>query len=128
MALTLNDMAASYVKLRDIIAEEDKAHKDTMAPKRQLLLDMNALLLDKLHALKVDSITAPAGTVYITTKRSASIQDGEAFWEFVLKQQAFDLIDRKANAPAIADFVEQFKTLPPGVNLTVTELVGVRRG
>lgn len=127
MALSLSDMAATYVRLRDMIAEDDKNHKETMAPKRQALNDLNALLLGKLQGMGVDSFKSPSGTVYVTTRRSATIQDVELFWEFVVKQAAWDLVDKKANAPAVSDYVEQFKNLPPGVSLTTTEMVGVRR-
>lgn len=122
------DMRVSqYVRLRDLIKEKDDAHKEQMAPYREALNDLNSLLLNQLNNAGADSVGTSAGTVYRTKKESASIADMEAFWGYIEKNDAFDLLDKRANVTAIRDFIEEFKVPPPGINFTTTHVVGVRR-
>lgn len=127
MAMDLDQLTSKYILLRDVISEEEAAHKQALAPKKQLLEDMAALLTQKLQALKIDSAASPMGTVYLTQKKSASIADQEAFWKFVVDNQAWDLVDKRANKVAVEDYINQFHQLPPGVNFTMVDTVGVRR-
>jgi hypothetical protein len=65
--------------------------------------------------------------VYRTAKRSASTADFKAFWDFVVAHSMWDLVDRKPNVTAVSEYLEETKTLPPGVNLNSTYVVGVRK-
>lgn len=127
MTASIEQRTAQYVHLRDIIKEQDDAHKKKMEPMRKLLDDLNVWLHNELKTLGIDKVSSDAGTVYITSKKSASIADLEAFWNFVVANQAFDLIDKKANATAVEEFAKHNKQLPPGINFSQVNVVGVRR-
>jgi hypothetical protein len=47
--------------------------------------------------------------------------------KYVIDNNLFDLLDRKANVTAVKDHVKEKGALPPGVNLSAIETVGVRR-
>lgn len=125
--IDINVRINQYVALRDKIAALDKAHKEKMAPFREMLDTLGGVLLTHLGNIAADSVATPSGTVYKTTKYSAAIADGSAFWSFVESQNAWDLIDKKANVTAVKEFIEQNHTPPPGVNFTSVATVGVRR-
>lgn len=127
MKVSIEERVAQYVALRDKIKEMNDAHSKVMAPYNETLELLNSVLLKHLLDIGIDNAKTAAGTVYRTEKKSASIADKETFWNYVIKTQDFDLIDYKANAPAVAEFIEKNKTLPPGVNFTTTHVVGVRR-
>jgi hypothetical protein len=116
-----------YVKLRDKIKELDDTHKATMKPMKELLDDLNADLLARLNDAHGNSISTDFGTVYRTEKKTAPLADPEVFMQYVVENEAWDLMDRKANVTAVAEFVEEHKTLPPGCNLNISYVVGVRR-
>lgn len=118
---------AQYVQLRAMIKAEDDAHKERMKEKRETLEELNNLLLQHLDGVKADSVKTKAGTVYRTIKRSASTADFAAFWNFVVKGELWDLVDRKPNVTAVSEYLDEHKTLPPGVNLNSTYVVGVRK-
>jgi hypothetical protein len=46
---------------------------------------------------------------------------------YVIGNEAWDLLDRKANVKAVEDFIEENDLAPPGVNFSTTYVVGVRR-
>lgn len=126
--ITIDTRIAQYVKLRDRIEEMKERHKQELAPLNNALLMLNSDLLARLHAANVDSATVKGvGTAYINTKKSATIADGEEFKRFVIGTQRFDLIDWRANAPAVAAYIEQDGTVPPGLNYRVVQVAGIRR-
>ena len=118
---------AQYVQLRALIKLEDDAHKERMKEKRDTLDVLNNLLLAHLDQVKADSVRTKAGTVYRTIKKSASTADFKAFWDFVVKHKLWDLVDRKPNVTAVSEYLDENQTLPPGVNLNSTFVVGVRK-
>lgn len=116
-----------YVKLRDMIAEKDKAHKVAMEPYREALEKLNSVLLNHLNTIGVDSAKSGSGTVYKTMKESVSLEDPSAFMRHVIGTENWDLLDRKANLKACKDFAEENVTMPPGVKFSSMAVVGVRR-
>lgn len=125
--LPIETRIEQYVKLRDMIKAEDDAHKEKMKPYREALEQLNNIMLDHLNQIGGDSVKTGAGTVYRTVKRSASLEDGDTFMKYVIANEAWDLMDRKVNAPAAEAFAQQFGTLPPGVKMSSMQVVGVRR-
>lgn len=119
---------AQYVALRDEIKRRDDAHKEGMKEYRETLEQLNSLLLNHINSIGGDSVRTPAGTVYRTEKRSASLADPDAFMKFVIANEAFELLDRKANTTAVSAFIAEHHSPPPGVNFSTVYVVGVRRG
>ena len=124
---TVDELVHHFVKLRDRLKEADDAHKKRTAAAREHLNVLGNTLLDKLASIGGDSVKTPHGTAYKTTRRSATIADGELFRNFVVANGAFDLLDWKANANAVDDFIKTNKALPPGVNYNTAVVIGVRR-
>lgn len=124
---TMDELVDQFVRLRDRLREADEAHKKRVAPARAHLEKLGFAMLAKLSEIGGDSVKTPNGTAYKTTRRSASIADGALFRKFVIENDAFDLLDWKANANAVDDFIKTNQDLPPGVNFSATVTVGVRR-
>jgi hypothetical protein len=49
------------------------------------------------------------------------------FWEYVLSNGLFDLVDKRANAPAVTEHIQKHGTPPPGINYSTMITLGVRR-
>lgn len=127
MSMDVAKRVEQFVKLRDLIKQRDDAHKEAMKPMREMLEQLNAMLLQHLNGLNGDSVKTAAGTVYRTEKKSASLADPVAFMDFVVQNGAFELLDRKANVTAVEDFINTNNVPPPGVNFSSAYTVGVRR-
>jgi hypothetical protein len=123
----INTRVAQYVALRDKIKAQDDAHKVAMKPAKETLEQLNSVLLAHLISLSVNSASTDGGTVYRTEKKSASLADAKAFMDYVIANQAWDLLDRKANTTAVEEFIKGNAAPPPGVNFSSTYVVGVRR-
>jgi hypothetical protein len=116
-----------YIKLRDAIKTADDNHKAKVAPAREMLAALEGKLMAALNAQGADNVKTPFGTVYKSEKKTATIADGEAFRKFVIEQTLWNVVDWKANANAVADFITEHNAPPPGVNFNVHATVGVRR-
>jgi hypothetical protein len=124
----LEKRIGQYVKLRDKIKEIKDRHKEELKPFNEGLDMLGAMLLNHLNATKQDSANArAAGTAYRTKRAAATIADAEAFRRHVIGTEDWGLLDWKANATAVAAFLEEHETLPPGVNYSVRDEIGVRR-
>lgn len=123
----IDDLVAQMVKVRDKLKEADDAHKAKTKVARDYKEALEGKLLSKLNEVGGESVKTSSGTVYRTTRRSATIADGDAFRQFVIGNEAFDMVDWKANANAVDDFIKSEGSPPPGVNFTTAFTVGVRR-
>lgn len=136
--LDLNTRVSQYVRLRDKITEIKKRHKEELKALVETQAQLNTIILQLLDQAGAESVRTDSGTAYKTLDRSATIADRATFWEYVKSNEAWDLIDYKANVTAVADYItEKAETAktdptvipapPPGVNYTETWEVGVRR-
>lgn len=125
--LSANVLIARYVMVRDKIKEVDDAHKEKMRPAKELLESLNNQLLALLNDTGGESIKTAAGTAYRTEKKSATIEDAQAFQDHVVGNGMFEMLDWKANVKAVEDYLREYDELPPGVKLNSAMLVGVRR-
>lgn len=122
----IDELVGQYVTLRNRLKEADENHKKKTRNARDYLEALNNKLLDRLNDVGGDSVKTKHGTVYRSTKRSATIADGEVFRTFIKSNNLFDLVDWKANALAIEDYINENEAPPPGINFTTHHQVGVR--
>jgi hypothetical protein len=124
----VNKLVAQYVAIRDRKRLLEQQQKDAMAPFTQVMDEIAGKMLAHMDKLGVDSLAGSGGTVYRTTKQSASIKDGELFKDFVRDNKAWELVDWRANAKAVFDYVRANNGMPPpGVSPSSFTTVGVRR-
>lgn len=127
MTIDFDKRIDQYIRLRQIIKEEDDAHKERMKPKREMLEALNSLILDMLNTTGQDSAKTKFGTAYKKRDVSVTIADGSAFRRHIIGTGDFDLLDMRANKTAVEKFIEENTEPPPGVNYSVSFDVGVRR-
>lgn len=123
----VDEYVTLYVQLRDRIKEIKARHEEELKEFVKHLDELNGALQGMLDTAGAKSIKTSGGTVYASTRYTASLNDPKAFMDFVIAQNKFDLLDRKANATAVRDYIEQHQVSPPGVNLSALRTVGVRR-
>lgn len=116
-----------YVAVRDKIRETTARHEEELKPLVEVQNMLTAWFTEQLDKVGAKSVKTAQGTVYQSTSYSASLSDPKAFMDYVIANNAFDLLDRKANSTAVRDFIEVNKSEPPGVRLSARRTVGVRR-
>lgn len=120
-------LAATLVRLRDEIKAREAAFEAELAPLRERYERAKSLALAALDAAHTESVRTAHGTLYRSTRWSASVADAEAFLRFVAANNAFDYLDVRANVTMAREHVERTGEPPPGVNLSALATLNVRR-
>jgi hypothetical protein len=127
LAMTPAQKVAAYIKLRDHIKQAKEEFESSIEKPKLAMAKLEAELLDDLNKSGADSIAAKGvGTVYRNTQYSATVENREAFIEFV-NANGWDAVDLKANKTFVREYITEKGAIPPGVKFTQVETVGIRR-
>ena len=115
----------AYVAARDRL-KALTADYDAKAAKLKEIIDrLEVMLLTELPK-GVESVKTVYGTVYRTTKKSASVADWTLVLKFVQDHGAWDMLTKGVNKAEVSRYIDD-GIMPPGVNYAETKTVGVRR-
>lgn len=117
----------AYIQLRDRRAKRKAAYENEDESDKLKQEKIEGILLQRFREEGIDSVKSPAGTAYTLTRTSATVADGEAFFNFCRENDAWELVDKRANKTAIVAYKEENNDLPPGINYSETLVLGVRR-
>lgn len=116
-----------YIQIRDAL----KALDAEWEAKRKPLLEVQEMLAGIIRKFmddnKLDSLKTAHGTCYTSTRYTATLADPAAFMDYVINSKRWELLERRANATAVADYVKENNALPAGCNLNAIQTLGVRR-
>lgn len=117
-----------YLTLRAKKDAIKKRHKEELSPYDKMIEMLETGFLRHLNDTKTDNTSVKGiGTLYRTTKRSATVADAAAFRRHVIGAEDWDIVDWRANAPAVQAFIEKNDTVPPGINFSTVSNVNVRK-
>jgi len=127
--MTLSDLVAAYIAIRDARATRKKAYVVADEADKNRQEKIEAVFLKKFKELGIDSIKAAngAGTAYKAVQTSATVADRAVFLEHIVTNGAFQLLDVKANKTSVAEYREVHGDIPPGLNWREEQTVNVRR-
>lgn len=115
------------VALKDKIELLEDEHKERMRPYKEMKEKLEKQILGYLLEINAQNVSTTVGTASVLHRKSASLEDPQVFMDFVIANQAWDLIDRKANAKAVEDFIREHGVQPPGAKFTDSLTLGLRR-
>jgi hypothetical protein len=125
---TLGKRLRQFIAIRDKISEVKKVQAEALKPFETAKAQLEAALTELLNIAGSDSQTVRGvGTVYRATESSATIADGEVFRQFVIESQSWDCVDWRANKTGVRAHIKAHQAVPPGVNFSQMQKIGVRR-
>jgi|SRR6185436_2702472 len=125
--IDLNRRVAQYIALRDKRKEIEAKAKEAVEPFKKAMDAIEAELLQHMNATGSSSIATPSGTAYQSVKQSATIRDGAAFRTWVVDNAQWGIVDWRANAGAVFDYIREQQHVPPGLNTSQYVSVNFRR-
>jgi hypothetical protein len=125
--LSTASLVESYVAMRDRVKQMEQAHKQALAPFKEAMALIEDVCLIRLQREGGDHIGTPAGTVYQKIDTRVSIADWEMLLGFIQTNQAWHFLTKDVSKEAVVNFLEEFAELPPGVSISRTTAVGIRR-
>ena len=127
MSEDLAKRVGQYVAVRDELKRRKTAYEESIVKLKGVQEELAGILEAALDAANALNVKTEAGTFYRSIKYTASLADPDVFMNFVIANNKFELIDRRANATAVRDYVKGTNQLPPGCNLSAISKIGVRR-
>ncbi len=128
MAVKVDEIVEKYIKLRDKKAEIKAKYEADIAKYDEALDKLESLLLNTFNETGIDSVKTSVGTAYASLRTSASVADWDAYFNgYILPNQAWEMLERRANKTAIEQYRSANNELPPGINWSETRTINVRR-
>ena len=122
--VSLDTLCKIYMKMRTKISELNAEIAKIDEQKEQVSIAMR----DQLKSLGIQSVRTDHGTVTMLKKTVYYTQDWDSFKQFVLENQAVDLLERRIAQKNMTQFLEENPGLvPPGLNAESKFDVSVRK-
>ena len=118
---------STYLQLRaDVEAIQAKAKADAAEKKEQMVMLENWITM-KADKEKLKNIPTPHGTAYWSTHHRCSVANPEEFMNFVIGNQRWDLMEKRASKIAVKIEIDEAGSPPPGVNFSSIRVFNVKR-
>lgn len=125
--MRLSDAVQAYIDLRDQRAARKKEWAEEDAVFEGQMAKIEIAMLKLLQDSGAESVRTDFGTVYTTTKSSASVADKELFLQWVRDNNEFAMLEIRPAKVAIAGYRQAMDDLPPGINWFEERTVNIRR-
>jgi hypothetical protein len=127
MTITVDQAVAAYMTLRAKKAEVEARIKDEVTQLETKMDKIEAWIKTQADAMGVTSFKTKHGTAFLTTKDYANVENWDATLNFIKETGAYDMLNKAVNKTAVRGYIEQTKTVPPGVNYGTKIEVSVRK-
>lgn len=127
MSVNVDDVISTYMKLR---GQKDAIEAETKEKILSIKVKMDKLeawIKEQADLQGVTSFKTKHGTAFLTTTDFANVADWDAILQFVRENEAFDLFEKRISKVAVRGYIEQTKTVPPGVNYGTRLDVNIRK-
>jgi hypothetical protein len=114
--LATDELVQVFVQLRDRRSTRKKAFENEDNDDKAKLERIEGILLERYSAAGIESARTQHGTAYKSKVGYASIADWDAFKDYVIKNDAWELLSHGANKVAVQQHIDANSTLPPGLN------------
>lgn len=128
MSQEVEQYVETYMEVRERMRELDERYKKEKEPLLEAQNLISGWLMDYMENNGLKNFKTNAGMCGTTTKYSASLADPQAFMDYIKANNAFELLDRKANVNAVKEYIKENNAPPPGCNLSSFKMITVRKG
>lgn len=125
--LSVDAVVATYMKLRakkDAIEAQVKSEVDGI---KQQMEKIEAWIKEQADAQGVTSFKTNHGTAFLTTVDYAIVADWDAVLNYIRENEAYDMLEKRVSKTAVRGYIENTKTVPPGVNYGTKLEVSIRK-
>ena len=112
--MNFEDLVEKYQRLTDLKKEREEEIKKINAAADAI----KGKLLDIFNEKGINSLNTPRGTIYKSTRASASIADWDIFLGHVQKHELWHLLEHRCSAAKAEEYIAVHEVPPPGVNFS----------
>jgi len=123
----IGDVIRTYMKLRDQKAAIEGEVKERVTNIKGKMEKLEAYLKTQMDAQGLTSFKSDAGTAFLTTSDYANVADWDAVLTFIRDNDAFDMLEKRVSKIAVRGYIDQTKSVPPGITYGTKLEVNVRK-
>jgi hypothetical protein len=123
----VGDIIRTYMKLREQKAAIEGETKERVARLKDKMDKLEAWIKTQADEQGVTSFKSEWGTAFLTTTDYANVADWDAVLGFIRENEAFDMLEKRISKVAVRGYIEQTKSVPPGVTYGTKLEVNVRK-
>ena len=125
--MKFNEVAASYIELRDAKADLERQHEEALRPIKEAMDGAEQAMLGHLNTMGVNSLRTPNGTITKVKKTSVTVGDWDSAWRFIQEKEMWHFLEHRLNKTAVEGFINEHGEPPPGANVVSMYTVQFRR-
>lgn len=127
-SVPMDKLARVYRKMQSRIQELTAAYETEVEQLKAQQDAVKGALKDQMLALGLTSVKTAEGTVILSTKTRYSTTDWDSFKQFMLENDALDLLEKRIAQTNMATFLKENPGLvPPGLNSNAEFSISVRK-
>jgi hypothetical protein len=121
-------MLKLFIALRDRRAQRKAAYSADDEGDKGKQDKIEIEFLRRFNERGIDNVsTRGVGTAYRTLRTSATVADWDTLLEHVVENKAWELLEHRVSKSAVSQYKDIHEELPPGVNISETQVVNFRR-
>lgn len=125
--LNVGDVIRTYMALREKKAEIEGSVKEEVKAIKDKMTKLEAYLKLKMDEDGLTSFKSEYGTAFMTTNDYANVADWDEVVQFAKENDAYDLFEKRISKNAVRGYIEQNKSVPPGVNYGTRIDINIRK-
>jgi hypothetical protein len=119
----MQSIVSSLIEVKNQLADLAKREREL----KQRKTELEEELMLKLDELGVDQIRTDLATISVSEQVVPTVVDWDAFYKFMLENQAPYMMERRASASAFREYLELHEAPPPGVEAFVKRSISTRK-
>lgn len=127
MSITVDDVVAAYLKLRNKKEALEAETKDQVKTLKEKMEQFEAWIKEQADAQGVTSFKTKHGTAFLTTTDYANVGDWDTVLGFIRENEAYDMLEKRISKVAVRGYIDATKAVPPGVNYGTKLEVNIRK-
>jgi len=117
-----------FIALRDRRARRKADYQLDDVDDREKQEKIEVEFLKRFNKRGIDNVSARGiGTAYRSVRASAKVADWDSLLEFIKKESAWEMLERRVSKVAVEQFKAETDDLPPGVDWGETQVINFRR-
>lgn len=127
MTVTVDSAIGAYMVLRRKKEAIEAKVKDDVSEIKAKMDKLEAWIKQQADAQGVTSFKTKHGTAFLTTTDYANVADWDAVLTYIRENEAYDMLEKRISKMAVRGYIEENKSVPPGVNYGTKLEVNIRK-
>lgn len=125
--VNVDTVIGSYMILRRKKEAIEAKVKDDISDIKAKMEKLEAWIKQQADTQGVTSFKTKHGTAFLTTTDFANVADWDAVLTYIRENGAYDMLEKRISKIAVRGYIEENKSVPPGVNYGTKLEVNIRK-